>query len=87
MTVLEEAGALINGPRQEAYSHPSRSMKRIAALWTVYLGVYVSPSDVCVMMSLLKIARLRSTLKLERQRDSVVDAAGYLALLERIEEE
>jgi hypothetical protein len=45
-------------------------------MWTAYLDHELTPSDVCHMMALLKIARLRNG----PHKDSSVDGAGYLAL-------
>jgi len=45
-------------------------------MWSAYLGVAVSGRDVCNMMALLKVARLRNG----SHEDSSVDGAGYLAL-------
>jgi hypothetical protein len=45
-------------------------------MWTAYLGHPVTAADVCNMMVLLKVARLRNG----PHRDSNVDGAGYMAL-------
>lgn len=74
--VLEEAASLINGQRQTDYGDASKSFSAIAQMWSAYLNHSVAPSDVCHMMALLKIARLRNG----AHRDSSNDACGYLAL-------
>ena len=74
--ILKEADGLINGPRQEHYGSPAENFGVIADMWSAYLGHAVSPADVCHMMALLKIARLRNG----PHRDSSVDACGYMAL-------
>jgi hypothetical protein len=74
--VLAEAMDLINGERQANYGTPQDNFGCIAGLWSAYLDYPVSPADVCHMMALLKIARLRNG----QHRDSSVDGAGYLAL-------
>ena len=74
--VLEEADALINGERQKNYGKPNENFQVIADMWTAYLDHELTPSDVCHMMALLKIARLRNG----PHKDSSVDGAGYLAL-------
>ena len=74
--VLAEAIDLINGEREQHYGTPQENFRCIADLWSAYLGHPVSSADVCHMMALLKIARLRNGI----HRDSSVDAAGYLAL-------
>jgi len=74
--VLKEASHLINGQRASDYGDASENFGCIAAMWAAYLGYPVSASDVCRMMAILKIARLRNG----KHRDSSVDGAGYLAL-------
>lgn len=83
MNILEEAQSIIYGDREKTYGHPSVNLDNIAKFWTVYLGVGVDAQDVATMMVLLKIARLMNQ---PDHRDSVVDGAGYLALIERIKE-
>lgn len=74
--ILEEANNLINGERQEHYGEPLENFAAIARMWMTYLDYPVTPRDVCNMMALLKLARLRNG----PHRDSSVDACGYLAL-------
>lgn len=74
--VLSEAGQVINGERQDAYGNPEDSFTDIADLWGWYLGRPLLPSDVAIMMALLKFAREKH----QHKRDNVVDACGYLAL-------
>ena len=74
--ILKEATALINGDREKDYGTPQASFTCIAHMWTAYLGHPVRASDVCNMMALLKIARMR----IGPHRDSSVDGAGYMAL-------
>jgi hypothetical protein len=74
--ILQSAEVLINGDREKDYGTPQESFDCIGAMWSAYLGHMVSPADVCQMMALLKIARLRKG----QHYDSSVDAAGYMAL-------
>ena len=74
--VLEDASSLINGQRASDYGEPSESFNAIAEMWSAYTGHSIAASDVCHMMALLKIARLRNG----AHRDSSNDACGYLAL-------
>lgn len=82
--ILRDAEELINNSREEAYGDPNDNMRNIANYWNQYLenrGLIaeigcVTPSDVCNMMILLKVARsAHSTM-----RDTSVDIAGYAAL-------
>ena len=74
--VLEDASSLINGQRESDYGEPSESFNAIAEMWSAYTGHSIAASDVCHMMALLKIGRLRNG----AHRDSSNDACGYLAL-------
>lgn len=74
--ILVEADSLINGERQNHYGSPHENFAAVAQAWSAYLEADVSAPDVCHMMSLLKIMRLRNG----PHRDSSVDGAGYLAL-------
>ena len=74
--VLSEARKVINGERQDAYGNPEDSFTDIADLWGWYLGRPLLPSDVAVLMALLKFAREKH----QHKRDNIVDACGYLAL-------
>ncbi len=74
--ILETAATLINGARERDYGGATESFQCIAEMWSAYLGVAVSGRDVCNLMALLKIARLRNG----AHEDSSVDGAGYLAL-------
>jgi len=74
--VLEEAINLTNGDRARDYGEPSKNFQTIADMWSAYLGYGVSARDVCNMMALLKIARLKNG----QSRDSSLDGAAYLAL-------
>lgn len=74
--ILADADRLINGDRQVHYGTPQENFTAIATMWAAYLGHAVSPADVCHMMTLLKVARLRNG----PHRDSSVDGCGYLAL-------
>ena len=74
--ILEDAKILINIDRQQDYGEARESFDAIADMWAAYLGAAVSGRDVCNMMALLKIARLRNG----PHEDSSIDGAGYLAL-------
>ena len=74
--VLEEAINLTNGDRARDYGEPSKNFQTIADMWSAYLGHNVEARDVCNMMALLKIARLKNG----QHRDSSLDGAAYLAL-------
>ena len=74
--ILEKARSCVCGERQTDYGTPGDSFKTIAALWSAYTGHDCSPIDVAMMMSLLKIARIKTGRVTEY---SFVDLAGYAA--------
>jgi hypothetical protein len=86
--VLKEANTIIYGDREKTYGHPAKNLEAIACMWNAYLKSVGSrelkAQDVCVMMVLLKGARLAND---PSHRDSVVDICGYAALIERCSEE
>lgn len=75
--ILQEAAELINGDRQAAYGPAKANFQRIADGWSVLLGVEVSPQQVALCMTWLKMARL---VHQPGHKDSHVDAAAYIAL-------
>ena len=77
---LEMAKEIICNDREGQYGAPEDNFGFIAELWTAYLGsetIIVTPQDVACMMALLKVARIRSSIRYKG--DSWVDALGYLA--------
>jgi hypothetical protein len=80
--ILEEAiGAVIQ--RGVSYDAPEDNFLRIANLWNSHLqntfgpqAPCLAPTDVALMMSLMKIARLEFN---PLHHDSYVDLAGYAA--------
>jgi hypothetical protein len=86
-SVLKEAQTIIYGDREKTYGHPAKNLEAIATMWNAYLKSVgdraLVEQDVCVMMVLLKGARLAND---PSHRDSVVDICGYAALIERCEE-
>jgi len=57
--VLDKAGELINGDRKEDYGDAYLNHMRIAEFWNNYLDheIKLTPTDVAMMMMLVKIAR------------------------------
>ncbi len=87
-SILEEAASLVNGPRQASYGHPSKDLVCTAGMWSAFLTrrfgieLELTGEDVGCLMSLLKLSRLAGA---PGHRDSLVDAAGYLATVEMIQ--
>lgn len=74
--ILDKAKACVCGQREQDYGSPENNFQIIADLWEAYKGVVFTPTDVAMMMALLKIARIKSGTGTE---DSFVDLAGYAA--------
>ena len=71
----------INGPREESYGDALISFDRTAGLMSAAGfrrdGEKILPSDVAIIMALVKIARLAAS---PGHEDSWIDLAGYAAL-------
>jgi Domain of unknown function (DUF6378) len=83
-SILMQADAIVNGPRQEAYGSPLVNHQRIADLWSVILGKEVQPHEVALCMVATKMARLMQT---PDHEDSVLDIAGYAQVYSYIRKE
>lgn len=87
--LLEEADHIINGDREQTYGSPDKNLRLIAHYWSGHLSqvlkkdVGLTVDDVCVMMILLKTARLANT---PNHHDSMVDIAGYDALMDKCQQ-
>ena len=60
--------------RGENYGDVRQNHQRIASLWSVVLGQDVTPEQVALCMTCLKVARLIET---PDHEDSWIDIAGY----------
>ena len=80
--ILSKAKECVCGQREQDYGSPENNFKLIADLWNDYLysakdgADFITPTDVAMMMALLKIARIRNG---GGTGDSFVDLAGYAA--------
>lgn len=83
-SILEQAQKIIDEDREQTHGDPASNIQTIANFWSEYLDTEVSMDDVCNMMVLLKVARLKSN---ALHVDSDVDAAGYLYLKHKIRQE
>lgn len=79
-SITKEAENIIFGDREATYGEPSKNLLMIANLWSAYLGTKLTATQVCDMMILLKVARLKNS---PQHRDSMVDIVGYTLLKER----
>lgn len=75
--LLEQAAAVVAQRRGE-YGEPVDLFEQIAKRWSFVLGVEVAPAQAVLCMIEVKLARLSRNPK---QLDSIVDIAGYAAIL------
>ena len=74
--VLAVAYRAVSGERNVDYGPPEVQHAKTAALWTAYLGVPVTATDVCALNILQKCSRERCG---GGTRDTRIDIAGYAA--------
>jgi hypothetical protein len=74
--ILDTAKQYVTTDRNATHGDMEDSFEVIAKYWSVHLDIPITAVDVSVMMSLLKIARIKSN---EGHADNWVDGAGYLA--------
>lgn len=88
--VLEEAMAIVKGPRRAAYGHPRTNFETTGKMWSAYLSqrfgaaIELSPKDVTHMMGIFKYSRLAND---PNHPDSLLDIAGYVACAELCDEQ
>lgn len=89
-SILDSAKQIIYGDREKAYGSPDKNLALIASYWEKHLQavngttkLHIGVNDVCIMMALMKLARLVNT---PSHKDSQVDVCGYMALMERCQE-
>jgi hypothetical protein len=80
MSITEEAKDIVNNDRQKDYGDTQESFKRIAGLWSSYLGTHVDALDVAKMMILLKVSRAKNN----NHRDSYIDIVGYVECVDQL---
>lgn len=83
-TVLSEAEALVGngGERNDSYDHPRNNFEKIAKVWSVLLGIEVTPRAYAQCMVAMKLVRDSH----KNKRDNLVDIAGYVRCIERMDE-
>ena len=73
--VITKLESLLTNDRHKAHGDAKHSMKAIAEYWSLYLDKELTEENICVMMSLLKIAI--TTTGNKDNRDHLIDSAGY----------
>ena len=74
--VLDTAKEYVTKDRAADHGNMEDNFSTIGKYWSVHLGVDVSATDVAVMMTLLKAARIKSN---PSHPDNWIDACGYMA--------
>ena len=74
--VLRTAEKYVCKDRAAQHGDMEDNFQTIAKYWGVHLGTQVTATDVAVMMTLLKVARIKGN---EAHADNWVDGCGYLA--------
>ena len=74
--ILDTAKEYVTKDRAAQHGDMESNLTTIAELWGVYLERHVDPSDVAVMMTMLKIARIKSN---PTNPDNWIDGCGYMA--------
>lgn len=77
-SVLDTAKQYVTKDREATHGDMEDNFEAIAMLWEQYFSYEwsFSPTDVAMMMALLKIARLKSN---KHNPDNYIDACGYMA--------
>ena len=77
--VLDTAKGYVTKDRAADHGDMEDNFRTIASYWNTHLGLiegFIEPHDVAVMMTLLKVARIKQN---EKHLDNWVDACGYMA--------
>lgn len=75
--ILDTAKDYVTRDRAADHGDMEDNFLTIAAYWNTHLGIHsIGPQDVAVMMTLLKLARIRQN---EKHLDNWIDACGYMA--------
>jgi len=75
--IARHAAKVVSGDRAMTHGESLENHSNIAALWTGYLDLPITPKDVANMMVLLKIARTKAG---QHNPDDYLDAVGYAAI-------
>ena len=75
--VLDTAKDYVTRDRAADHGDMEDNFRTIASYWNTHLGIdFIKPQDVAVMMTMLKLARIRQN---EKHLDNWIDACGYMA--------
>ena len=80
-TMLLQHAAGVVEHRECIYGPPQQLFRHIARRWSLVLGMDVTPAQVALCLIDLKLARLTCD---PSHLDSIVDVAGYAAILREV---
>jgi hypothetical protein len=75
--ILRTANEYITKDRQSTHGQAENNFANIARLWSAYLNHPITPQDVAILMTLLKVARYKGN---PSYVDNAIDMCGYAAL-------
>jgi hypothetical protein len=73
-----QALELLEVERWDTHGDPMETHRRVAGMWTAFLGAEVTPDQVAMCMVLVKMARSSSGYT----RDDYLDSIGYMIIAE-----
>ena len=74
--ILDTAKKYVTKQRENEHGEMEANFTMISELWSTYLGYHIDASDIAVLMTLLKISRIKSN---PSSGDSWIDSCGYMA--------
>jgi hypothetical protein len=74
--ILDTAKHYVTKDRADTHGDAESNFGQIAAYWSAHLDTTVTATDVAVMMTLMKLARIKAN---PQHIDSWTDGCGYLA--------
>lgn len=74
--ILDTAKGYVTQDRNVTHGEPEETFGLIAAYWSSHLDIPVTETDVAVLMTLFKLARLKAN---PTNPENWVDGCGYLA--------
>ena len=75
--ILRTANEYITKDRQSTHGQAKNNFANIGRLWSAYLNHSITPQDVAILMTLLKIARYKGN---PSHVDNAIYMCGYAAL-------
>ena len=71
---------LVDGDRQRDYGDPSIFFRKVAVMWSVILGIDVTPEKAVLLMIAFKLVRQAN----KHKDDNLDDLDGYTEILRRL---